>query len=84
MNLIVQDGWFWKKEKEGDKTLHLIDYKYAPWKKDLIEKYDKEKEVLMRKRPKRFKKAPPEVTIKMVGQMTLNDNSFYHYFEVSS
>ena len=43
MNLIVQDGWFWKKEKEGDKTFHLIDYKYAPWKKDLIEKYDKEK-----------------------------------------
>ena len=83
MNLIVQDGWFWKKEKEGDKTFHLKDYKFAPWRRDLIEKYDKEKEDLMRKKPRRFQKPPPEVTIEMVGHMNVNEG-FYYYFEVSS
>ena len=83
MNLIVQDRWFWKKEKEGDKTFHLKDYKYAPWREDLIENYDKEKEDLMRKNPRRFLKPTAEVTIKMVGNMTLNDG-FIYYFEVSS
>ena len=83
MNLIVQDGWFWKKEKEGEKTFHLKDYKYAPWREDLLENYDKNKEDLLRKTPKRFRKPPAEVKIKMVGNITLDDG-FYYYFEVSS